>query len=436
MFLETNRMTKSLLGFMVLLSAIGCVNKERPNKETIDDVAESYVKLCLQVGQYDDSFVDAYYGPQKWQPKEKVQGDFPYEELKWKANNLLHKIDAIDPQTCQKEMKLRRNFLVKQLEAVATRLDIMSGKRLPFDMEAQKLYDATPPQAPLSYFDALVDSINLLIPGEGPLNQRYLQYSKQFIIPPDKLSKVFDTAISEARNRVKVKIELPKEERFELSYVTNQPWSGYNWYQGNYHSLIQINTDLPIYIERAIDLACHEGYPGHHVFNVMLEKSLVKDKGWVEYMVYPLFSPQSFTAEGSANFGIEMAFPGDERVEYEKSVLFPLAGIDPNLADEYYKIQALRKKLNFAEIAIAREYLQGSIDPEEAESDLMKYLLFSKERAKQRLSFYTTYRSYVINYSLGEKMIKDFVNSFGVTDKEHWQAFYQLLSTPRTASVL
>jgi hypothetical protein len=57
---------------------------------------------------------------------------------------------------------------------------------------------------------------------------------------------------------------LPAEESFTLEYVTNQPWSGYNWYKGHYTSLIQINTDLPVAISRALDLACHEGYPGHH----------------------------------------------------------------------------------------------------------------------------------------------------------------------------
>lgn len=421
---------------IIILSLTGCKNRDQPNYKTIDDVAEAYVKLCLQIGQYDDSFVDAYYGPKKWEPQEKAQEVFPYEELKWKTNNLLHKIDRIDPQTCKKELKLRRNFLIKQLKSVATRLDIMSGKQLPFDLEAQKLYDIVPPNELLSNFDPLIDSIEALVPGKGPLNERYLAYSEQFIIPSDQLSNVFNTAIEEARKRVADKVELPKNEHFELSYVTNQPWSGYNWYQGNYHSLIQINTDLPIYIERAIDLACHEGYPGHHVFNAMLEKHLVKDEGWVEFMIYPLFSPQSFIAEGSANYGIEMAFPGKERVDYEKRKLFPLAGINPNLADNYYKIQALRKKLKFSEITIARNYLQGILSQEEAENALMKYMLFSRDRAKQRLGFYTTYRSYVINYSLGEKMIKNFVDGFGNSENEHWQAFKQLLITPRTASVL
>ncbi len=425
--------------FLALISTsflASCNNSNKPNEETIDGVAVEYVKLCLEIGKYDNGFVDAYYGPKSWKSFEEAKEVFPYEELKWKANDLVTRMELIDPNTCKKELKLRRNFLFKQLQAVSTRLDILSGKQLPFDYEAQNIYDILPPHTSFDFFDELIANLDSLVPGEGNLKERYIAYSKQFIIPSDKLESVFNTAIGEAKKRVSEKIELPSSEKFELSYVTNQPWSGYNWYQGNYYSLIQINTDLPIYIERAIDLACHEGYPGHHVYNVMLEKELVNNNGWDEMTIYPLFSPQSFIAEGSANYGIEMAFPGNERIEYEKSTLFPLAGIDPALAENYYKIQAIRKDLNFVEINIARNYLQRSLTPEEAKMLIQKYLLFSQERAEQRLSFYNTYRSYVITYSLGEKMIKDYVEAFGNTPDKRWEAFYQILSSPRTASVL
>src|SRR5207302_7941763 len=154
----------------------------------------------------------------------------------------------------------------------------------------------------------------------------------RFVIPSDRLSAVFDRAIAEGRRRTLQHVQLPAEERFTVEYVKNKPWSGYNWYQGGYRSLIQVNTDLPIYIDRAIDLACHEGYPGHHVYNALLEEHLVRDRGWVEISVYALFSPQSLIAEGTANYGIEVAFPsgerGDERLAFERDVLFPLAGLD------------------------------------------------------------------------------------------------------------
>src|SRR4029434_9662895 len=92
-------------------------------------------------------------------------------------------------------------------------------------------------------------------------------------------------------------------------------------------SRLQVTTDVPIYIDRAIDLACHEGYPGHHVYNVLLEKQLVRDRGWIEYSVYPLFSPQSLIAEGTANYGIEVAFPREDRMEFERRDIYPSASL-------------------------------------------------------------------------------------------------------------
>ena len=117
--------------------------------------------------------------------------------------------------------------------------------------------------------------------------------------------------------------------------MTDKPWSGYNWYQGGYRSVIQVNVSLPIWIDRALDLACHEGYPGHHLYNALLERELVRGRGWPEFQVYPLFSPQSLIAEGTANYGIELAFPAAERLAFERDVLFPLAGLDPALAAPY-----------------------------------------------------------------------------------------------------
>ena len=136
-----------------------------------------------------------------------------------------------------------------------------------------------------------------------------------------------DAAIAECRTRTLRHIALPANERFTLAFVTDKPWSGYNYFQGDAASKIEINTDQPIFTDRAIDLGCHEGYPGHHVYNALLEKTFVRDRGWVEMSVYPLYSPMSFVAEGSANYGIDLAFPGDEAETFEREVLLPLAGL-------------------------------------------------------------------------------------------------------------
>jgi hypothetical protein len=121
--------------------------------------------------------------------------------------------------------------------------------------------------------------------------QRYENWRRAFVIPKDKLDTVFQLAIKACRERTLAHIKLPPAENFTVEYVTNKPWGGYNWYKGNYRSVIQVNTDLPIYIDRSIDLAAHEGYPGHHVYNALLEKNLVRDRGWVEFSVSAILAP-------------------------------------------------------------------------------------------------------------------------------------------------
>ncbi len=201
---------------------------------------------------------------------------------------------------------------------------IFSGDPSSFDEEATDLFDVKVPVYPESYFQKLIAKIDSIVPGNEPRSVRVQNLYNQMVIPAQKVDTVFKTAIAEARRRTKLNYSLPENETFTLEYVHDKPWGGYNWYKGNYTSLIQINLDLPIYIGRAIDLACHEGYPGHHVYNMLLEKNLYHDKGWLEISMYPLFSPQSLIAEGSANYGIDVCFPGTEKNEFAKKISIPV----------------------------------------------------------------------------------------------------------------
>jgi hypothetical protein len=330
----------------------------------------------------------------------------------------------------------RINNLVQRLGALDTRIALSKGETLSFDEESRRLFGATAPDYDAAHFEAILDDIDALLEGEGDLSARVNRFRDQFVIPPKQLAAVFDAAIAECRRRTLLYIDLPANESFELEYVNDKPWSGYNWYQGNSQSLIQINTDLPIYISRAIDLGCHEGYPGHHTFNALVEKNLVEDRGWAEFSLYPLFSPASLIAEGSGNYGIDLAFPGSERVEFEREVLFPLAGLDPTEADRYYELQELLSRLGYSGNEAARDYLNGAIDREQAVQWLVDYSLSSPERARQRIDFFDTYRSYVINYNLGKDMVREYIERDTEDHAARWQKFEQLLSSPMSPADL
>jgi hypothetical protein len=120
-------------------------------------------------------------------------------------------------------------------------------------------------------------------------------------------------------------------------------------------------------------------------------------------------------------------------------VLFPLAGLDPASAEGYAKVLEQLDKLSYAGNEAARRYLDGQIDAAAAAEWLSQYAMTPKKRAEQRVRFFDQYRSYVINYNLGEDMVADYIRRRGGTADQpakRWEEFRKLLASPRLPSGL
>lgn len=394
-------------------------------------IATEYVTLQLAIGEKEDGYIDAYYGPAALKAAgQKLAQSSDLDALRTRAEALRRRV-----QRSPEAKSPRGRFLAAQLTAAITRLRMLQGEKLSFTDEAEGLFSIRPQLKPLSAYDPVLADIEKLIPGEGPLWQRVDNFQDRFIIPKERLRPVFDASIAGCKSRTVAHIQLPRGERFDLAFVTGKSWSGYNYYQGHYTSRIEVNTDLPIRISRAVDLGCHEGYPGHHVLNSLLEQKLTRGRGWVEFSVYPLYSPQSFIAEGSANYGIDLAFPGARRLAFETRSLYPLAGLSTADASRFDRLLKAMKDLAGARMTIAQMFLDGKIDEAQAIALIQKYQLVSEARAKQSLSFTKQYRSYVINYGLGEEMVSDDVESHR-TPAARWKRFEQIISEPTLPSDL
>jgi hypothetical protein len=432
-------MNRSMLVTLLIAASLGaCRASDRDQAviDNLDSVARDYVLLSLTIGEKEEGYIDAYYGPPEL--KQSAVAEAPKLSLKQLADrtDALAKRVATLSQGATGLDARRARFLAAQLTAAKTRLRMLSGEQLSFEDEAQGLFGVRPELKPLSEFDPVLARVEKLVPGSGPLADRVEAFQSRFTIPAGRLKPVFEAAIAECKARTAQHIALPKGERFDLAFVTGKSWSGYNYYQGGYRSRIEINTDLPIRISRAVDLGCHEGYPGHHVLNALLEQHLTKGRGWIEYSVYPLYSPQSLLAEGSANYGIELAFPGAERTAYEVKSIYPLAGLPTAEAERYAALQDAMRGLQAARFTIARDLLEGRIGEPEAIRLTQRYLLVSPERARQLTEFTRQYRSYVINYGLGLDMVRSDVEAAGPTPAARWKRMEQLLSEPTLPSDL
>jgi hypothetical protein len=411
------------------LATAASAQTRTPARDSLDSVARDYVRLVLELGERDEGYVDAYYGPPELRAAARTSPR-TLPRLAEGARRLQARLLAIRPRPATPAER-RRNFLAAQLTAAITRLRMLQGERLSFREEALGLYGVDPPLRPLSAFEPVLARIERLVPGEGPLAARVDAFMGRFVIPRDRLDAVMHAAIAECRRRTVPHLSLPRGEHFTLEFVTGRSWSGYNWYQGNYNSLIQVNTDQPVRLGRAIDLGCHEGYPGHHAYNMLLERNLARGRGWLEYMVYPLYSPQSFIAEGTANYGIELAFPGNERLAFERRVLYPLAGLSVEGADRYLELQEAIRELSGARIAIAADYLDGRIERAEAIRRTQRYSLMSESRATQSIDFTDQYRAYVINYGLGRDLVARFIEAGrGTSAASRWARMARMLSEP------
>jgi len=435
-------MQKYLLVVITLL-LISCSERKESVMQSdlelkMNNIAEDYVKLVLNIGQYNADFVDAYYGPEDW--RSELKSDLPfdstaYKELSTQIDELLNELESLSKYKADELETLRFRYLYKQLLACKTKIFMLNGVLLPFDEETKALYDAFAPTHNDEFFQSAIAELDKILPGKGDVAKRLNDFKMKFVIPTDKLKDVFNAAIKECRTKTLNHIKLPEQESFKVEYVKDKPWGAYNWYKGNFFSVIEVNIDLPIFIDRAVDLAAHEGYPGHHVYNVLLESNLAKKRNWPEFKVYALFSPQSLIAEGTANYGIPMAFPGEERIKFEKEVLFPLAGLNPDEADLFYKVLDLQKNFSYSGNEAARNFLDGKWTREQAVEWLMKNALRTKDSADKYVSFIEKYRSYVINYNLGMDIVKDYIERNGGTENntaKRWELFEHLLSTPQT----
>ena len=419
---------------LFIMACASCSTEAPPGLEAqLDPIAERYVRLALALGEHDDDYVDAYFGPAAWreQAKEEALG---LSGITAAADQLVADLVALDPAGAERRVALRHNYLLSHTKSMAAVSRMRSGTSLSFDEESKALYGFVAPSFPREHYESAQQQLNELLPGEGSLHERYQAYRQQHKIPEDKVRAVVRAGLEACRERTRQHMKMAEGENFTLEFVSDQPWGAYNWYLGDGQGLIQINLGRPKYLGTSIGLGCHEGYPGHHLFSTLLDTEYRQGRGWVEFSVLPLFSPQGIIFEGSGDYAEKVAFPGAEKAKFLRDVIQPIAGVDDVDYATHSKLLAARQNMRYADIEAARKYLDGEWDRGQTETWLRNYALVPPESIESWFGFTNRYRAYRINYVLGEDLVEAFVRRENPdADKEgDWQALAKLLSYPPT----
>jgi hypothetical protein len=409
----------------------GVITQAKGSRATdpMTPLAEEFVHLGL-LAQNHDTLQYAYFGSEELR---KAARDNPIAipEIIVKLASLQNQISALPG--AKKDMdKDRRAMLLARITAMITRLDILQGKfPASFDEETRLMFGVEVPHYSEDHFRTIAAALDKLIPGEGALPLRVERFRNQFIIPADRVEAVISETVRECQRRTKARLKLPENEAISLNITEEGYYVGFAEVKGNSRTVIHINRAVPIHVERVIQLGCHEGYPGHHVHGALIESELVIKRGWVEFSFIPLHGPIATIAEGAANYGVDLAFSRDERIEYESSVILPMAGLENDNLELYYRYFDLLDQLNFARNEVARRYLYEGMPKENAIVWLMEFGLETRGTASQRLDFIEAMRTYVINYNYGKTLVREYVEAKSELDKDtRWGVFEEVLTSP------
>jgi len=208
----------------------------------------------------------------------------------------------------------------------------------------------------------------------------------------------------------------------ELKLVSDQPWSGYNWYLGSSRSRIEINTDLPVRADYVVDLVAHEAYPGHHTEHALKDECWYRQAGRLEHCILLLLAAESVISEGLATLADELIFPDrDELASWLREVLYPAAGIQADV-DLQMRLANAVEKLDGVSGNAAFLLHEDRRPEDEVVEYIRRYGLRTEKEARQTLRFIGNpiFRAYIFNYSHGRRLLKQAAATTSLQEVFRW----------------
>ncbi|WP_263409937.1 hypothetical protein [Terriglobus tenax] len=401
----------------------GCFGHNAPTREafSLDAAARTYIRLAVALGEHDPDSIDYYVGPADWVADIRKQAPST-SQIHRDATALITSLTHL-PADAEPAVT-RKDFLLRQLHAIACRSAYLAGAHSTFDQEIACSFETKIPEHLEEQTLASVRSrLNELLPGKGPLAARYNAFEAQYAVPVTKLRPTVERAIAGCRQQTQKHVTLPADESIALELTGDKPWVGFSRYQGKHHSQISINADYPVTINSLLDLACHETYPGHHLFNMTVDDSLVQAAHRVEFSVQPSYSPQSFLSEGAATLAGEVAFRDEQRLRFEREELCPLAGLKCKDLERHIQVEELMHQLEPAIPVIVRGYMNGEMEFVRTGEALEKQVLM--DHYFETLKYLNEFRSYVVTYTIAPGLLRKALpqGEAPADDERRWKVY-------------
>lgn len=390
-------------------------------------VVTDYLRLGLAFDRLESGFVDAYTGDPALR-RQVSEGPAPQpRELAVQAQRLLRQV----PEAGLSEPRVE--YLQAHLRALQCSAEKFAGQQIPFIDEVRRYFDVDIALGEEQTYLEAHRKLAEVLPGEGALWDRMTAHRHADEIPPERLQLCVEAFSSALRELVRARYPLPDNEQVHYEIVTDQPWSGFNYYLGNFRSRVAINADLKQHMANLPALIAHESYPGHHTEHCRKEAGLVA-AGHGEQTLFVVNTPQCLMAEGLADLAL-------------KSIVGAHWG---EWAQEIYADLGLRFDGQRAQrVAVASAQLLGvrqdaalllhdrRRDADEVVQFLQRWSLVTPQRARQQLRFLCSplWRAYISTYVEGYRLLGGWLDQARDAD-DRADRFCRLLDEPLTPAAI
>ncbi len=391
---------------------------------TLAGVAERYTRLALELAKHQPSLVDVWLGPVAWTGGPRR----PVPELRTETSALRGDVqrlaDAPAGVPASREHD-RLTYLRGQVQALDEAAARLLGTGRPFEEEARHTFGTTTPVRDGRALDRQRQHLSELLPGRGSLAERHAEFRRSLAVPVERVESVFGQAVEWCRAAAHAVLPLPAGESLTTRAGNALGWAAFSRPTGALTSDLWVDKSGGADPAHLLQLAAHEGTPGHHAQHVLASARLVDARGWTERLLHPAFGPHKLVAEGAAEAGSDLLLPLDTRVRVCREILFPAAGQPPGRAERLVQVERLTAALDLEVGYIAADYLDTSLSAATATSRLREEALVLDPDGM--LSFIEKQRSRVLAYPVGRRLVDHILTT--LPDSARWARFADISTT-------
>lgn len=369
-----------------------------------DTFVREYLLLGLRFDRVEDGYVDSFTGDPELRRVAAAEPTPEPADLVRQARRLLDELPQVDGLKPD-----RSSYIGAHLRALECAGRKFAGEQVGFVDEVAAYFDVHIRKGdPDRYREAHI-KLDAALGGSGSLVDRMQAHRVGDEIPPARLEECIHAFSSALRDKVRAAYPLPDTETITYEVVTDKPWSGFNYYLGDYRSTVAVNADLKQQMANLPRLVAHESYPGHHTEHCRKEAGLVAEQGYGEQTIFLVNTPQCIMAEGLADLALYAAIGpgwGAWAAEIYADLGLRFDGARAEALSE--ATAALADVRQDAALMLHDEHR----DVDEVVAYLKRWLLVNDQRARQMLRFLSSplWRAYTSTYVEGYRLLRTWLD--------------------------